>query len=100
MWRHRDRRSRTTSLRSAALRTVDLANDPRVLVPAQLAAYLLLFGALWRLFAHHFRIGFFRALGWRWPVRWPIFLTGGVLLALAVQLLAHFLPSPPELPID
>ena len=80
--------------------TLDLANDPRVLLSAQLAAYLLVFGALWRLFAHHYRIGFFRALSWRWPVRWPAFLAGGVLLALAVQFSARFLPAPPELPID
>jgi hypothetical protein len=79
---------------------VNLATDPRVLLSAQLAAYLLVFGGLWRLFAHHFRIGFFRALSWCWPMRWPVFLAGGVLLALAVQFSAHFLPTPPELPID
>ena len=79
---------------------VNLATDPRVLLPAQLAAYLLVFGALWRLFAHHFRIGFFRALSWRWPVRWPMFLAGGVMLALAVEFGARLLPTPPELPID
>ncbi len=82
------------------LRPVDLATDPRVLVPAQMAAYLLLFGALLRLFRHHYRIGFFPALSWNWPLRWPMFLVGGLLLALAVQLIAHFLPVPPELPID
>jgi hypothetical protein len=80
--------------------TVDLANDPRVLVPAQLAAYLLLFGVLLRLFRHHYRIKFLSALAWHWPTRWPMFLVSGALLALAVQLVAHFLPSPPELPID
>jgi membrane protease YdiL (CAAX protease family) len=80
--------------------TLDLANDPRVLLPAQLAAYLLVFGALWRLFAHHFRVGFFPALSWNWPSRWPIFVVGGVMLALAVQFSAHLLPAPPELPID
>lgn len=87
-----------TSLRHVPV--VNLATDPRVLLPAQVAAYLLVFGALWRLFAHHFRIGFFRALSWRWPVRWPIFLAGGVLLALAVEFGARLLPTPPELPID
>ncbi len=82
------------------LRTVDLASDPRVLVPAQLAAYLLLFAFLWRLFRHHYRIGLFRALSWHWPLRWPVFMAGGALLALVVQLIAHFLPAPPQLPID
>ena len=78
----------------------ELANDPRVLLPAQLAAYLMLFAVLWRLFSYHHGIGFFRALSWQWPLRWPLFVAGGVLLALAVQFSANFLPSPPELPID
>jgi len=82
------------------LRPADLANEPRVLLPAQLAAYLMVFGVLWRLFAHHFRIGLFRALNWRWPLRWPLFLAGGVVLALVVQLGSSFLPTPPHLPID
>jgi membrane protease YdiL (CAAX protease family) len=82
------------------LRPADPAYDPRVLLPAQLAAYLLVLGVLWRLFAHHFRIGFFRALNWRWPLRWPIFLAAGALLALAAQLSANWLPAPPDLPID
>jgi membrane protease YdiL (CAAX protease family) len=79
--------------------TSQLANDPRVILPAQLAAYLMVFGILWRLFQHH-RIGFFQALSWRWPLRWPLFVSGGVFLAVAVQLISHFLPTPPELPID
>lgn len=82
------------------VRPVDLEKDPRVLLPAQLAAYLLVFGTLWRLFAHHFRIGFFRALSWCWPRHWPRFLAGGILLAVTVQIAAHYLPQPPELPID
>jgi hypothetical protein len=84
----------------SGVRPVDLAKDSRVLLPAQLAAYFIVFCALWRLFAHYFGIGFFRALSWNWPARWPLFLVGGVLLAVVVQILAHLLPAPPELPID
>jgi membrane protease YdiL (CAAX protease family) len=65
-----------------------------------LAAYLLIFAALWRLFAYHFRIGFFRALAWRWPPRWFLFPVGGAVLGIAVQFTSNWLPSPPELPID
>lgn len=79
--------------------SLELANDPRVLLPAQLAAYLLIFAGLWRFFAHH-NLGLSGALSWRWPLRWPLFLAWGVLLALAVQFSAHFLPTEPELPID
>jgi membrane protease YdiL (CAAX protease family) len=82
------------------VRPGDLANDPRVLLPAQLVAYLIVFGILWRLFTHHLHIGFFLALNWRWPLRWPHFLAGGTLLALATQWSAKFLPTPPQLPID
>jgi hypothetical protein len=77
-----------------------LSSDPRVILPAQLAAYMLVFGTLWRLFQHHYRIGFFPALSWRWPRRAAPFLVGGVVLALAAQFSAHYLPAPPELPID
>jgi hypothetical protein len=77
-----------------------LANEPRVLLPAQLAAYLLVLAALWRLFAHHLRIGFFRALHWEWPRRWLRFVVAGALLAVVMQLIAHLLPLPPEAPID
>jgi uncharacterized protein len=82
------------------LRPADLAIDPRVLLPAQLAAYLLVFAVLWRFFAHHLGIGFFPALSWRWPSHWARFLAAGALLGLTVQFGAHWLPPPPELPID
>jgi len=77
----------------------ELANEPRVLIPAQLVAYLLLLAAIWRLFVHH-RIGFFRALSWNFPQRWTRFVIAGVALAVVVQLAAHLLPTRPELPID
>ncbi|MGC2209673.1 MAG: CPBP family intramembrane glutamic endopeptidase [Candidatus Korobacteraceae bacterium] len=86
------------SLRHA--RTADLADNPLVLLPAQLVAYLLIFALLWRLFTRYFRIGFFRALLWRWPPRWLRFLAAGALLGLAIQFVSNWLPSPPELPID
>ncbi len=82
------------------VRTADLADNPLVLLPAQLVAYLLIFAALWRLFPHHHRIGFFRALLWRWPPRWLRFLAAGALLGLAIQFVSNWLPSPPQLPID
>lgn len=82
------------------LRPTELAAEPRVLLPAQLVAYFLLLASLWRLFSHHFHTGFFRALSWRWPARWWNFLVAGVLLAVAVQVVSHLLPTPPQLPID
>jgi hypothetical protein len=82
------------------IRTQELANDPRVLLPAQFGAYFLLLAVLWRLFSGYHHIGLLRALNWSWPVRWPRFLAVGVLLAVVVQLTSTLMPSPPELPID
>jgi len=82
------------------VRSADLAENPLVLLPAQLVAYLLIFAMLWRLFSHHHRVGFFPALLWRWPPRWLRFLAAGALLGLAIQFLSNWLPSPPQLPID
>jgi membrane protease YdiL (CAAX protease family) len=80
--------------------TTEIANNLRVVLPAQLAAYLLVFVALGRLFVHHYRVGFFQALMWRWPSHWLRFPAAGALLGLAMQLASHWLPSPPRLPID
>jgi membrane protease YdiL (CAAX protease family) len=80
--------------------TANLAQDPRVLLPAQLAAYALVIAGLWRWFGHHLRIGFLRALSFRWPTRALRFLAGGAVLGIAVQWVSNWLPSPPELPID
>jgi CAAX protease family protein len=82
------------------VRSADLSDNPLVLLPAQLAAYLLIFAALRRLFTHYYRIGFFRALIWRWPPRWLRFLAAGALLGLAIQFASNWLPTPPNLPID
>ena len=82
------------------VRPADLATDPRVFLPAQLAAYLTVLALLWRLFAHHLGIGFFRALGWRWPQWAWQFVGTGILMAVAVQMLSHWIPEPQDMPID
>jgi membrane protease YdiL (CAAX protease family) len=76
-----------------------LGDDPRVVLGAQLAAYLLLLAVLARYF-HHLRVGFCRALQWHFPARWPSFLIGGILLSVAIQWISQWLPSPSQLPID
>ena len=78
----------------------DLVEDPRVLLPAQLAGYVVVLAGLRRWFGHHLGIGMLRALHWRWPPRWLRFLAAGAVLGLAVQFVSNWLPSPPELPID
>ena len=78
----------------------DLLLDPRVLLPAQLAGYLVVLAGLWRWFDHHLGVGLLRAICWQWPPRWLRFVAGGVALGIAIQFGANWLPSPPELPID
>jgi hypothetical protein len=71
-----------------------------VVLPAQLLAYLLMLALLWRLFSHHLHVGFFRALHWKWPRRWPRLLAFGALLAVAVSMIDMLMPSRPEAPIE
>ena len=78
----------------------ELMLDPRVLLPAQLAGYLVVVAGLWRWFGHHLGIGLLRALSWQWPTRWLRFVAGGAALGIAIQFASNWLPSPPELPID
>jgi CAAX protease family protein len=81
------------------VRPADLALDPRVLLPAQFGAYLLVFAGLYRFFYHQ-GIGLGRALSWRWPPYWLRFIAAGSILGILVQGASQWLPSPPELPID
>ncbi len=48
-----------------------------------------------------YKLPFWQGLRWNWPKgRWPMFLLGGVGLALAVQFALRFLPMPKSLPIQ
>jgi len=77
-----------------------VADDPRVLVPAQFAAYGLLMLMLFRYFGHYLRVPMLLALGWRWPQRAWQFVGTGILMAVAVQMLSHWIPEPQDMPID
>jgi membrane protease YdiL (CAAX protease family) len=37
---------------------------------------------------------------WRWPRNWSAYLLAGLVLSLGLQLLAHLLPIPKQLPMD
>jgi len=85
------------SLRNVSME--ELATYPRVVLPAQLLSYLILYALLRRYFAH-LRVGILRTLVWQWPENWSRFVLGGVVLGLSLQLLSNLLPTPPELPIE
>jgi CAAX protease family protein len=78
-----------------------IARDPRVIVPAQAAAYLVVVLFMYGLVARGYGRPFWGAVRWNFPhQRWIAFLAGGVVLATAVQLGSSFLPVPKQLPID
>lgn len=81
------------------IRAADLADDPRVLLPAQFVAYALVLAGLAGWF-HHLGVGFRRAVRWQWPARWLRFIVAGAVLGILIQFVSNWLPSPPELPID
>jgi len=81
----------------------ELAGNPSVwmVVPAEGAAYLVMFAVLYWL-AGSRRLGFWSALSWNWPegFGWAGFLLAGFALALVAGLLQRVLPFPKELPIE
>ncbi|HWR34868.1 MAG TPA: type II CAAX endopeptidase family protein [Clostridia bacterium] len=83
------------------LTPAQLATDPRVIVPGQGAAYLIVIAYIRRLLTRHYDMEFSEAIHWRWPnLVWPAYLAGGVVLALSIQGLSHLLPIPKQMPID
>jgi len=78
----------------------DIGKMPLLSVAAQGIAYTLVLIYMIVLVVRVYRQNFETAICWNWPARWPAFLFGGVLLALALQGFAHFLPIPTDMPID
>jgi CAAX protease family protein len=78
----------------------DLARNPRVVVPAQLAAYLVVVAYMVWLVRSRGR-QFWAAMRWEWPrATWFGWSALGVALALLVQSASVLLPIPKSLPID
>ncbi len=76
-----------------------LASDPRVAVPAQGVAYLATVAFIGRVIKRR-RSRLLEAVHWRFPNRWPMFLFGGMILAVLIQALSVKLPIPKQMPID
>lgn len=92
--------SRTALFRG--LPPVELAREPRLIVPVQIGAYLIVIG----LMAIIVRRGgynrrFWRDIHWNLPwSNWYTFLLGGVVLAIGIQMSSALLPVPKQLPIE
>jgi membrane protease YdiL (CAAX protease family) len=76
---------------------------PLVGVSGQSLAYLLILAYMYVLVTQERqRPDFLAAIHWNWPPRgvFAACLSGGIVLSVGLQILAHFLPIPKELPID
>ena len=79
----------------------EIARIPLVVVGGQCLAYLLILGYMVVLVTRERgRRDFLTALHWNWPGQVGIYVLVGFVLAVGLQLLAHLLPIPKELPID
>jgi membrane protease YdiL (CAAX protease family) len=78
----------------------DIGKMPLLSVAAQGIAYTIVLIYMIVLVVAVYHQNFESAVRWNWPRRWPVFLLGGAVLALALQGFAHFLPIPTDMPID
>ena len=78
----------------------EVAKYPGLIVSAQLLAYLVILGFMYILVRRDHGQNFSQAIRWNWPQRWTGYVLLGILLSIALQGLAHFLPIPKKLPMD
>jgi uncharacterized protein len=79
----------------------EIARVPLVLVAGQSLAYVLILAYMYVLVTRERRRpDFLAAIHWSWPSNIAVYVLAGFVLSLALQVLAHFLPIPKELPID
>jgi uncharacterized protein len=74
---------------------------PLVVLAGQSVAYLVVFAYMYVLVTRERgRPDFLAAIHWNWPSNVAMYVLAGLLLSVALQLLARLLPIPKELPID
>jgi len=79
----------------------ELARNAVVVVLGQGIGYVIVFLYMYVLVTRERRSSsFWNAIHWNWPLNPATYLMWGVGLSIALQLLAHLLPIPKNLPID
>ncbi len=82
------------------VKPAELARDPRVLIPAQLAAYLAVVLFMFFVVRSH-ALRFLRAVRWNFPYRRAVsWVAVGAALAFLIQMTSAWLPVPKSLPIE
>lgn len=80
---------------------MQVARVPLVVIAGQVLAYLVVFAYMYILVTRERgRPSFLSAIHWNWPSSPALYIAGGVVLSIALQLLANTLPMPKNLPID
>lgn len=78
-----------------------LMTDPRIIVPAQFAAYVIVLYFIYRIVTGYQNASFCEAIHWRWPhLQWPVWIAAGAVLAIGGQALQYVVPMPKQMPID
>jgi uncharacterized protein len=79
---------------------IEVVKFPEIIVGGQLFAYALVLVMMYALVAliHHQK--FLTAICWNWPPAWGWYLLGGLALSVTLQMVAHLLPIPKDLPMD
>ena len=79
----------------------ELSRIPLVVVAGQALSYLLILGYMYILVTRErHRPDFLAAMHWNWPAYPAFYVFVGVMLSVALQILASRLPIPKNLPID
>lgn len=80
----------------------ELAHDPRLLLPVQMAAYAVVIAFMVLLVRVMYKQKFWPSVKWNWPQfnQGCSYLLGGMGLALLVQVSSAFLPIPKSMPIE
>jgi membrane protease YdiL (CAAX protease family) len=73
---------------------------PLVAFAAQMCSYLVTLGFMFTTATQTREHSFRQAVRWNWPGTWPAYVVLGVVFAVALQLLARFLPMPKEIPME